>query len=198
MAKKSDNSGSESESDKLNTEDTALFREMVGDVKPLTPDNKIEPTQINLKPIPTHIRREQSTQLSTAQPSFIQSEYVNTVTPEQTLFFSRPGLQQKVTQRLRRGQVPVEAQLDLHGYTIQDAAQELEGFIAAAREAGFRCVIVVHGKGHRSSENRPVLKSQVNHWLQLHPEVMAFSSAMPKDGGVGAVYVLLKKLKEVS
>lgn len=196
MGKQSDKDSKPSASDKVSAEDAALFREMVGDVTPLADDNKINPAEKRLKPMPRTKIIEHSVGMTARQTSLVQSEYVETVAPEDTLFFAHPGLQEKIKQRLRRGQIPVEANLDLHGYTIDAAALELDSFINDARQAGYRCCIIVHGKGHRSQENKPVLKSQVNHWLRQHPGILAFCSAIPKDGGVGAVYVLLRKTEK--
>jgi DNA-nicking Smr family endonuclease len=50
----------------------------------------------------------------------------------------------------------------------------------------------VHGKGYRSLDNQPVLKNNLNLWLRQHRDVQAFCSASPKDGGAGAVLVLLR------
>ena len=175
-------------------DDARLFREMMGDVKPLAPDNRIAPSK--KRPAPGRHSRDDSAdhaQPHSSQRAFIQSEYVDHVRAEETLYFSRPGLQHKVTKRLKRGEIPVEDSLDLHGATIDEAARVVEEFIQHAQEQGFRCVIIVHGKGHRSEENKPVLKSQINHWLRQHNSVLAFCSAMPKDGGVGAMYVLLRR-----
>ncbi len=51
---------------------------------------------------------------------------------------------------------------------------------------------IIHGKGYRSGARGPLLKIAVNLWLRRHPDVMAFTSARPIDGGTGAVYVLLR------
>ena len=55
-----------------------------------------------------------------------------------------------------------------------------------------RCVRIIHGKGSRSEEGQPVLKHKVNYWLRCRDEVLAFTSATGRDGGTGALYVLLR------
>ena len=193
MAKKSNNPG-DSNNDATD-DDASLFREMMGDVKPLPSDNRIPPS--TKRPAPSDRSGHYSDDIGepySPQSPFTQSDYVDSVLPEENLFFARPGLQHKVSKRLRQGQIPIEADLDLHGFTIEEAAHALDEFIDMAQENDLRCVIVVHGKGHRSEENKPVLKSQINHWLRQHDGVMAFSSAMPKHGGVGAMYVILRRL----
>ena len=108
------------------------------------------------------------------------------------LSFRRPGVRIQVLRRLRRGLFPIEDQLDLHGLTQTAARDYLVEFIAQNRNAGHRCVRIIHGKGYRSGARGPILKIAVNSWLKQHGDVMAFTSARSIDGGTGAVYVLLR------
>jgi DNA-nicking Smr family endonuclease len=108
------------------------------------------------------------------------------------LSFQRAGVRTQVMRRLRRGQYPVEAELDLHGLNQAAARDRLAEFLAVARDSGRRCVRVIHGKGYRSGARGPVLKAAVDLWLRRHMDVMAFSSARAIDGGTGALYVLLR------
>lgn len=97
--------------------------------------------------------------------------------------------------RLRRGRLPPEARLDLHGLTQDKAHRVLTDFIARALSSGLRSVIVITGKG-RVSEGGGVLRNQVPQWLNapdIRPGILAFTPAQPKDGGAGALYVLLRK-----
>jgi DNA-nicking Smr family endonuclease len=94
--------------------------------------------------------------------------------------------------RLKRGLIPVDDELDLHGLTQTAARDALADFIARARDSGHRCVRVIHGKGYRSGARGPVLKTAVNLWLRRLSDVIAFASARAIDGGTGAVYVLLR------
>jgi DNA-nicking Smr family endonuclease len=109
-----------------------------------------------------------------------------------SLAFQRGGVRDQVLRRLRRGLIPSEDELDLHGLTQTEARDRLAEFITHSRDAGRRCVRVVHGKGYRSGARGPVLKTAVNLWLRRHLDVMAFTSARAIDGGTGAVYVLLR------
>jgi DNA-nicking Smr family endonuclease len=114
------------------------------------------------------------------------------VTGDEALSFQRAGVRIQSVRRLRRGLYPIEDELDLHGLSQAAARQQLAGFLARSRDAGCRCVRVVHGKGYRSGARGPVLKAAVNLWLRRHLDVMAFVSARAIDGGAGAVYVLLR------
>ncbi|MGB0734208.1 MAG: Smr/MutS family protein, partial [Pontibacterium sp.] len=107
--------------------------------------------------------------------------------------FAAPGIQLKVIKRLRQGHIPWEAGVDLHGYTVDQARDEVSRFIRRSRANGCRSVLVVHGKSYSQAGKTPIIKSYVNEWLRRLPGVLAFCSAQDKDGGRGAVYVLLKK-----
>jgi DNA-nicking Smr family endonuclease len=109
-----------------------------------------------------------------------------------TLTFRRPGVQDSVLRKLRRGQYRVEAELDLHGLTVAQAKEALRDFLEGMFRARARCVRIVHGKGLRSGHRGPVLKNAVNALLQRTDAVLAFCSARPVDGGTGAIYVLLR------
>jgi DNA-nicking Smr family endonuclease len=107
-----------------------------------------------------------------------------------------PGVDRRLAQRLHHGDFAVQAHLDLHGYTVEEAKGLVDRFLTAAYTSGRRCVRLVHGRGHNSRDNRPVLKEQVQLWLshgRLSRLVLAFATAPAADGGAGAVYVLLRR-----
>jgi len=96
---------------------------------------------------------------------------------------------------LRSGRFSVQAHLDLHGLTLQDARWVMENFLLESVRAGFRCVRVIHGRGRHSHKHHPVLKENVQRWLctrRMSRHVIAYTSARRCDGGGGAVYVLLR------
>ena len=117
------------------------------------------------------------------------------VESEDELLFAVPGIQIKRLKRLRQGHIPWEQGLDLHGYTVESARDEVSRFIRDAQRQQARCVLIVHGKAFSQPGQSAVLKSCINDWLRQMHAVLAFSSAQPKDGGTGAVYVLLKTEK---
>ena len=84
----------------------------------------------------------------------------------------------------------------LDGMTLEEARPALSDFIKYSASQGKYCVRVVHGKGLGSGHRGPVLKNAVNRWLREANEVLAFCSAKPKDGGTGALYVLLRKTRD--
>lgn len=111
------------------------------------------------------------------------------------LAFKRPGIQHGVYKKLRQGRYDIDARLDLHRLSVQQARVDVHSFIQEAMQYGLRTVLILHGKGQRKTEQEKtaVLKGYVNRWLQDLEEVQAFHSAQPVHGGTGAVYVLLRK-----
>ncbi len=105
------------------------------------------------------------------------------------------GVDKRTVDRLRRGQIAIEAEIDLHGHTQEEAHRALQAFVSGQAGAGRRCVRVVTGKGS-FREGGGVLKSAVPRWLNESPlreQVLAFSHARRDDGGEGALYVLLRR-----
>ncbi len=86
----------------------------------------------------------------------------------------------------------VQNNLDLHGFTRDEARDQFVAFISTCIARSHRCVRIVHGKGLRSPGREPVLKKLVLGWLSQKREVLAFCQARPADGGGGAVIVLLQ------
>jgi len=111
------------------------------------------------------------------------------IEPEQT--FRRAGLGADIVSKLRRGHWAVQAELDLHWHTSDQAHAALVLFLAEARSHGWRCVRVIHGKGLSSPNREPVLKGKVRRWLAHRNEVLAYCEATRHGGGSGAVMVLL-------
>jgi len=106
-----------------------------------------------------------------------------------------PGLDKRSAQKLRRGQYSIDARLDLHGLTQAEAHARLRRFLVKSQDAGCRCVLVVTGKGTAGPE-AGVLRRELPRWLNqpdLRPLVLALEPALPRDGGLGAVYLLLRK-----
>ena len=97
-----------------------------------------------------------------------------------------------VIKKLQRGQWPVEASLDLHGSTVEQAAERFDRFMHSCIEHSVRCICVIHGQGFGSKDNKPVLKDTVRAWLRDLPAVTAYVPAPENIGGAGAVIVLLR------
>ncbi len=173
--------------DKVSPDDRELFRNSVGAVRPMEDDR-------------VRLARPRQVSGPVARPRYEppvdmmpESAAVCGPGPGERLSFARGGVQRRLLRRLERGQVPFQAELDLHGLVVADAARALARFIDECRDQGVRFARIVHGKGLGSPDALPVLKVQVDRWLKLRPEVLAFCSATPSDGGTGALYVLLRR-----
>ena len=106
--------------------------------------------------------------------------------------YVRHGLGSDVLGKLRRGHWSLQAEIDLHGMTVDEAHDALADFLVDARNRGYRCVRVIHGKGLTSPGREPILKGKVRKWLSHWDEVLAYAEAPRHAGGGGAVVVLLK------
>ena len=108
-----------------------------------------------------------------------------------------PDVAIKQVHELRGGAHAVDARLDLHGRVRAEALRGLEKFAVAARARGARVLLVIHGSGHGSDAEGPVLRPAVWEWLAsaaaVRAGVIAFTSARPRDGGSGATLVLLRR-----
>ena len=105
------------------------------------------------------------------------------------------GIDRANAERLKRGLHRIEARLDLHGKTEAEAHHALAAFIHSSSEAGRRCVLVITGRG-LGPTGPGVLKSAVPRWLEgveLRGKILAIASAQPRDGGAGALYLLLRR-----
>jgi DNA-nicking Smr family endonuclease len=108
----------------------------------------------------------------------------------------RVDLPMDALRRLRRGRLPIDARIDLHGMGVPEARAQLELFLRTMRVRGERCVLVIHGKGEHSPQGRGVLRGEIAAWLSQaasSEHVAAFATAGENDGGEGAVYVLLRR-----
>lgn len=169
-------------------DDRRLFREAIKGARLLKQDRRSPATRRH-KPIPKQRQRDEQEVLA----SLLSDEYLPDVETGEELLYARPGVQQRVLRKFRRGQYAIEAELDLHGRTAAEARELVGTFLRQMQAGGKRCVRIIHGKGLSSAGKMPVLKVKVNHWLRQTGDVLAFCSARPQDGGTGAVYVLLRR-----
>ncbi len=105
------------------------------------------------------------------------------------------GLDKRTGERLKRGKLEVEGRLDMHGMSQATAYRALKRFLLDKQAAGKRCVVVITGKGSRDG-GMGVLKEAVPRWLNepsLRKHVLGFDYALPRLGGTGALYILLRR-----
>ncbi len=107
-----------------------------------------------------------------------------------------PGVDKRTALRLKKGRMQVDARIDLHGHSVEAAHRRLNSFVLSSSKAGYRCVLVVTGKGDKGMG---VIKQSVPNWLNdipLRGKILSFTHAQPNDGGQGALYVLLKRTRD--
>lgn len=176
-------------------DDAALFAKATRGTRPITSDAApVQPP----RPDPNARLRRAAAEAEERndQPLSDAAALMHEVLPEATLSFARNGVQQRVLQKLKQGQMPWHAAVDLHGCTVDQAREAVLALLHDARLANLQVVKVVHGKG--LVKEQALLKTVVNGWLRQVPEVLAFVSALPRDGGTGAIYVLLKRKRPES
>ncbi|MCC7305369.1 MAG: Smr/MutS family protein [Alphaproteobacteria bacterium] len=116
---------------------------------------------------------------------------------------SGAGLDRKTDDHLRKGRMEIEARLDLHGCRQEEARRMLRRFIEGSHAKGHRCVLVITGKGREKEQDADwwetppgILRKSLPEWLKeapLNDIVLQTHPARQRDGGGGAVYVLLRR-----
>lgn len=175
--------------------DDNLFLQQMQDVKPI----KVAPTVALASPRvdKTNVekRREMATKELAKDKNFLSGEYIEPVDPLAILEFKRDGVQNGVYRNLRLGKYQIDARLDLHNMTVEQARTAVFQFVTDCMNYDIRCALITHGKSE--GRDRPaLLKSCVAHWLPQLDNVMAFHSAQKRHGASGATYILLRKSEQ--
>ncbi|SDG23826.1 DNA-nicking endonuclease, Smr domain [Limimonas halophila] len=179
-----------------------LWREMMRDVTPLHRDDTLQVGETTAPAEPGQddsIAERQQSPSPAGPPSRKQARKQAAAAaakpePAPVRVGSVAGIDRRTAERLRRGRIPIEASIDLHGMTRQAAGDALLGFLNRAADRGQRCVLVITGKGRATGES--VLRNEVPRWLNhaaVRPHVLACVPAQQRDGGAGAFYVLLRR-----
>ncbi|NAW77956.1 DNA endonuclease SmrA [Vibrio sp. A11] len=174
-------------------DDLELFQQMMDDVKPLAHDV----AQLNKPHTITEAqlaKRQAAITLSTQEPDYLSIDCAAMLKPDDIIEYKKAGIQDGVYKKLRLGKYPLQARLDLHRKTLKQARDEVIHFIAQCIKMDLRTVLIVHGRGERSTP-QALMKSFVASWLTQIDEVQCAHSAQRFHGGSGAVYLLLKKSK---
>lgn len=169
------------------------FLEEMDGVQPIRRGNRAD-VESQAQLTPGHLERQRAA-VAERMPDLnpLTSEHVEWLGPRDELSYKRSGIQNGVFRKLRLGEYPIEARLDLHRRTVEQARQDVFNFVREGLQHGARSVLILHGKGERNVDGIAVIKSYLNKWLPELPDVLAFHSARPHHGGTGAVYVMLRK-----
>ena len=173
----------------LSTDDRWVWRQVAATVRPIQTDYD---SAIFSQLVDTPSQRPQPVFLIKHQPPLVTKSAASRPLPELAVG-QMPGLDRRTAQRVTRGIMCIEGRIDLHGLTRDQAISRLQSYVDNAFSHGKRTILVITGKGSGGSG---VLKAEVPRWLNmphLRDKVLGFSHAQPKDGGEGALYVLLKR-----
>lgn len=184
----------------LSEEERSLWRKVAASVTPLPRRSSFQPQEPNARTEP-QTRSAAADQVPAAQPARAPARTESGSAADQSKKLPAPALDKRTAQRLRKGKLPVDGRLDLHGMTQAEAHGALLRFITASRSMNRRLVLVITGKGWDATASRPedavgVLRRSVPRWLEMPPlnqHVAAITDAHVKDGGSGALYVLLRR-----
>jgi DNA-nicking Smr family endonuclease len=177
-------------------QDQAAFRAAMSDVQRLPPDPRGRVAQPHRVGSISGLPSDDEVSLNELR-DLVQGRSVFTLQfTDEYMEGVAQDVDQRLAQRLHRGDFAIQAQLDLHGYFVEDAKQQVDQFLTLAYTTGQRCIRLIHGRGRNSPDNRPVLKEHVQLWLsqgRLSRMVLAFATAPAHDGGAGVTYVLLRR-----
>ena len=175
----------------------ALFRAAVKDAAPLEKNARADVSRPKPRPDANHHHADELAALEASQlamyPSPMSWDIGADIEDEQS--YLRAAVSPDLLRRLRRGHWTIDAEIDLHHHTQDEAHEALMEFMRKARIFGWRCVRIIHGKGLSSHQKIPVLRSKVRRWLQQKDEVLAYCEPRPNGGGSGAVLVLLRAIR---
>ena len=176
----------------INDDDASLFRDAIGPVRRI----EIEAGPASTTPKPRPRARMAELDEADARVTFRLALDANLLEAGDVLAYRRDDLPAHAWQRLKKGEISAQEELDLHGSDAREAELLLKAFMTDATKAGLGCVRVIHGKGRRGedlvdSRGVPVLKNLVDRVLRHRGDVVAFHSAPAAQGGTGAVVVLL-------
>jgi DNA-nicking Smr family endonuclease len=160
----------------VDAKDKQLFRDTVDTIAPMDKDGGVR-----------------STTNAEKKPPFVAFSHVidGVIGGEETVSYVKSGISEKQMSIMKHGNIDRVSEIDLHGYTVEEACEALPDFIYHHQSE--RYVRIIHGKGYRSHNHKSILKTQVVNFLRQHPQVLAFHSCPQKDGGTGATYALLKQ-----
>lgn len=176
------------------TENDDFFLQEMQGVAKIKQTEKVDLTQPHKATEAQQLRQQAATQEKIRNnTNHLQDYAIDRVQPHAELGYRCHGIQDNAYRRLRQGKNPIDARLDLHRMTIEKAREVVFSFINDCVKYDLRTVLIMPGKGDRNNEDPALLKSHLIHWLPQLADVLAYHTAQPKDGGAGALYVLLRK-----
>jgi len=184
-------------------DDDFLFRRVMSGVEPLSSDKrgrvgsaKVSPKPAKSADIAEKKRQQEDAKVRDQLLELVEGATRFEVTDDGTrLEGRRMDLPPPIVRKLRHGEFGVDARLDLHGTSAEDAHNKLSDFLRDRRTRKDKMALVIHGRGEHSPAQIGVLRGEIAAWLsqgRASVHVAAFTTALPEDGGAGALYVLLR------
>ena len=178
-------------------DDTILWQKVISQVTPLKSTLQTAEFLGGRSNVDNHDEIKPSHKIETHEENIFHAEApykaAITINPVDLRNGERAGIDGRTHRRLFRGEVKIDSKIDLHGLTLTRAQEQLTRFIESTAFRGCRCVLVITGKG------AGVLKRHAPDWLKRPPlavYVLALAEARSKDGGSGALYVLLRRKRK--
>lgn len=171
---------------------SALLGGDAKDIQKIEVDKRVQLDRKASKDASVDVRKQNAQSFSEVGSDPLDTQNITMVAPMDLLAFQRPGVQHGVYKNLRLGKYSIDATLDLHRMSVEDARSELYTFVKDCLANDIRTALITHGKGE-GRETPALLKSCVAHWLPQIDEVLGFHTAQRHHGSYGATYVLLKK-----
>ena len=105
------------------------------------------------------------------------------------------GFDRNTDKKLKAGKINIDLRLDFHGLTLEEAFNSLVKNIEKAYNSGLKLILIITGKGRGTKEGKDSIKILIEKWMKypiISSKVIKYVDAQQKDGGTGAIYVLLK------
>ena len=171
---------------KMTGEDRLLWEKVTGGVEAYRGKKRLAVSKVPAKKAPT---REKEAQDFSPPPVKAPHKNSSPTVPA--------GFDRATETKMKKGKLPIEGRIDLHGMTQEQAHRALARFVSGAIRDGKRNLLVITGKGSVSEGG--VLRRMLPLWCEtgnLAGRVLALTQAQPKDGGAGAFYLRLRKNKD--
>ncbi len=182
----------------LQSEDEEFWLDAVQVMKRTGSTQSLASSQIISSTKPNPIKQKEKVYYATKQEFSSYSKFLDD--------FENGGIDKSTLRKFKREEFKVEAVLDLHGLTEDEAFAKVDSFIPQSYALGRRCVMIITGKGIRVHPNddiftsKGVLRKQVPQWLnmaRLRAMILIYKHPSEKMGGEGALYILLRRNKEL-
>lgn len=168
---------------KMTGEDRLLWEKVTGGVQAYRGKKQLAAPKVPAKKVPLRDKEAQD-----FTPSPVKAAHRNSGA------LMPAGFDRATETKMKKGKLPIEGRIDLHGMTQEQAHRALARFVSGAIRDGKRNLLVITGKGSVSEGG--VLRRMLPLWCEtgnLAGRVLALTQAQPKDGGAGAFYLRLRK-----